>query len=147
RRVRVYCTYFDHRYLARGVLMHRSLRATGPVTTFVLCLDQLCVEMLRVLQEPGLEPVTMEQLERWAPELPALRNTRSLIEFYFTLTPFFTQYVLEKAADGELVTYIDSDLYFFAGPDPVFDEMRDSSIGIIRHKFPPECRDREAFGR
>jgi hypothetical protein len=45
-----------------------------------------------------------------------------------------------------VITYLDADLFFFADPAPLFDEIGASSIAIIGHRFPPKQRHKETRG-
>ena len=80
------------------------------------------------------------------PEVAATRPTRSQIEYYFTCSPAWILFVLESEPDAEWVTYLDSDLFFFASPDPIYDEMKDAAFGIIPHRFSRGLEDQRRFG-
>ncbi len=34
-----------------------------------------------------------------------------------------------------MLTYIDSDIFFFNSPEAIFNEIKGYSVGIIEHKF------------
>ena len=42
---------------------------------------------------------------------------------------------------------MDADLFFFADPQPILDEVGDDSIGLIEHRFPENLADLEKYGR
>ncbi len=44
------------------------------------------------------------------------------------------------------MTYLDSDLFFFASPDPIYEEMKDAAFGIIPHRFARGLEDQRRFG-
>ena len=145
---RHYCTYFDHRYLARGLALHESLRRFGDAQLWVLALSGECESALRGLARPGLRIVTLAELEAFDPQLAACRADRSLVEYYFTCSPSLPRYVLnrEPAIDG--VSYVDSDLYFFADPELMFDEIAGCSVAITPHRFsPPALASHGKYGR
>jgi hypothetical protein len=54
--------------------------------------------------------------------------------------------VLENERDAEWVTYLDSDLFFFAPPDPIYEEMKDAAFGIVPHRFTRRLADQRRFG-
>src|SRR5688572_15384089 len=112
---RIYCTYFDHRYLARGLAMIRSLRRVAPgARVWVLCLDDRAHDLLSGLREPGVTLLRTAELERDDRELKEARDDgRSLIEFYFTCTAPLLRHVMRATGAG-MVTYLDGDLWFFA---------------------------------
>ena len=54
---RVYCTYFDHNYLARGLALYHSLQRHAPgARLWVLCLSEACYRTLTTLNLPALMP-------------------------------------------------------------------------------------------
>lgn len=133
---RVYCTYFDHNYLPRGLALYHSLQRHAPgAELWVLCLSEACHQALTALDLPGLVPVRLADFEAANPDVAATRSSRSLIEYYFTCSPAWMLFVLNSKPDAEWVTYLDSDLFFFASPDPIYVEMKDAAFGIIPHRF------------
>ena len=70
-----YCTFFDQRYLDRGLAMIRSLRAVEPgAAVTVLCLTSSCARALRALDEPGVSLVTLPDFEGANPDLLAAKS-------------------------------------------------------------------------
>lgn len=131
-----FCTYFDQRYLPRGLVLYDSLRQhAGDVELWVLCLDDATLKALRHLGLPGLIPVPLNEVEAWDPDLVAVRPTRSLVEYYFTLTPDLPRYVFERT-DSEIVAYVDADLRFYSDPSPVLSLLDGKTALIIPHGFP-----------
>ena len=144
---RAYCTYFDHNYLACGLALYQSLQRHAPgARLWVLCLSEACHETLTALGLPDLVPVRLADFEAADPEVAATRPSRSVIEYYFTLTPAWIRFVLNGEAWLEWVTYLDSDLFFFASPDPIYDEMNGAAFGIIPHRFARGLEDQRRFG-
>ncbi|MFN7917459.1 MAG: hypothetical protein U0Q55_19085 [Vicinamibacterales bacterium] len=143
-----FCTYFDHRYAAKGLAMWRSLKAHRPdAVLHVLCLDQACEAVLSALQLADVVLHPLAALEGDDAELATARATRSRVEYYFTLTPCFPRYLFRSGAASTRLTYVDADLFFLADPQPVFEELGPGSVAIIEHRFSPEIADRIAYGR
>jgi hypothetical protein len=144
---RVYCTYFDHNYLPRGLALYQSLQQHSPGSRlWVLCLSEACYRTLAALQLPNLVPQRLADFEAADPEVAATRSTRSVIEYYFTCSPAWMLFVQNSEPAADWVTYLDSDLFFFAPPDPIYDEMNDAAFGIIPHRFTKRLADRRRFG-
>lgn len=142
----IYCTYFDHNYLSRAVLMIDSLRRFEPkVPIYILALSSLCEEVLRELDLPDVQVIPLADLERAYPELAPLKQTRTLIEYYFTLSPFLPHYLFAKTT-ADRITYIDGDLYFFTSPRPVLDALGEASGAITPHRFSFEYRNHVQYG-
>jgi hypothetical protein len=142
-----FCTYFDQNYMPRALALYGSLCACGAdFKLFALCLDDPSYEAVRESRLPGLEPIALRDFERGDSALLAAKSNRSRAEYYFTCTPSLPLYVLENDPEIDLITYLDSDLFFFSRPDPVFAELTDASVGIIGHRFSRANRDRRRFG-
>ena len=142
----IYCTYFDHNYLSRATLMIESLRRYDQSPIYVLALSDLCETVLRELALPNVEIVPLAKLEAAYPELVPLKQSRKVVEYYFTLSPFLPHYLFTNT-DAERITYIDGDLYFFSSPRPVVDSFGDAAVAITPHRFSFEYRNHLMFGR
>jgi hypothetical protein len=142
-----YCTAFDLNYLVRGLTLRRSLlQHSAPFTLWVLCHDEASLRLLEALDFEDVRPVSVSDLEARDPELAATRRDRTRIEYYFTCTPSWQQYLLEREQGIESVTYLDADLMFYSSVRPIHEEMRDASIVITPHRFAEKDRWREQFG-
>lgn len=142
-----FCTYFDINYLLRGLTLYRSLAATGcNFTLDVLALDKETEMTLAQLQLPNLRTIPLAVLEAWEPRLGVAKMNRSLIEYYFTLSPLLPLYILKHDPQTELITYLDADLYFYSSPEPIFTELGDRSILVIEHRYPDHLKSNERFG-
>jgi hypothetical protein len=146
--MRAYCTYFDHRYLPKGLAMIRSLHRHVPeAQIWVLCLSPQAYDMLQSMDEPGVNAIALPDFELGDSGLAQAKSDgRSTVEYYFTLTPSLVLHVMRQLQDAEIVTYLDGDLWFLADPEPVFREMGSSSVLIIPHGFAPEMKERERYG-
>lgn len=145
-----YATYFDSNYLTRGLALYHSLcQHAKPFTLWVLCLDDLAAQNLGRLQLPEIRCVTLSELEQADPELPAVKASRQLTEYYWTCGPAWLLYLLNRPERIEQITYLDADLYFFSSPTPLFQELGSNSILIIEHRTGPrdksDTRPRHRF--
>jgi len=146
--IRHFCTYLDHRYLAKGLALYRSLEEhAGEFRLFVLCLSQDAEAAIRELALERLEPIALAELEAADPELLATKSTRETVEYYFTSTPVLMRHLFDRNAGIELLTYLDADTVFFSGPEPLFDEIGDASVAIVPHRFPEKLRHLERYGK
>ncbi len=143
---RHYCTYFDRNYLVRGLSLISSLnRHEHDFTIFVVCLDELTRIILTKLDLDNVVLVPLHEVEDRDTALSAARHNRSLVEYYWTLTPSVILYLLKKYR-LEKLTYLDSDLFFYSSPDPIFQEFGDNSILIHAHRFSEKKRALEIHG-
>lgn len=142
-----YCTYFDRNYLVRGLALYRSMVAhCRPFLLHVLCLDDNTHARLTAAALPGVHPIRLADLERADPALPAVKSTRSRVEYYFTLTPALVLHILTTHPAAGAVTYIDADFYFFARPVPFAEALAAHPVVIVGHRFPPYLQHLARFG-
>jgi len=102
---------------------------------WVLCLSDEAYEALLLVGVPGVEPIRLGDFERANPQVAAVRDQRSTMEYFFTMTPWFVRHVMRSAPEADWVTYLDADLWFFDSTAPIYDELESSSVGIIPHRF------------
>jgi SAM-dependent methyltransferase len=139
-----FCTLFDSRYLARGLVTIRSLRRVRPDARIrVLCIDDETKQHLDRLDEPGVVPIGMSELEQHDPELASVKAGRTRGEYCWTATPALCRFLFEREPELEEVTYLDADLFFFADPQPLFDELADGSVLIVPHRYAPLWAEQE----
>ena len=142
----IYCSYFDHNYLSRALLMIELLRRFEPKTPiYILTLSELCEDILRELALPNVEIIPLAELEQAYPELASIKSTRKRIEYYFTLSPFLPHYLFAKTT-ADRITYMDGDIYFYTSPRPVLDFLGDASVAITPHRFSFGYRNHVQYG-
>lgn len=143
-----FCTFFDHRYLQRGLALYESLASHAPeFELWVLCMDDETHECLSRENAARMRLIRLGDLARADQRLWESKKTRSLVEFYFTAKASLCLYVFDNCPDATHVTYADADLFFFANPKALYDEMGRASIAISPHRFPPESHHMLRFGR
>ncbi len=133
---RYYCTYFDSRYLTRGLALYSSLARNGhDFTLFVLALDEITWSTLSSLKLPNVEPIRLTDVEAADVDFASTKRTRSTTEYYWTSTPVLPLFLLRLFPEIDVLFYLDADLYFFSSPEIMFDDMQDGSVYIIPHRF------------
>ncbi|MCK9201480.1 MAG: glycosyl transferase [Gallionella sp.] len=144
-KVEHFVTLFDNNFLPIGLCLHASLIEHGqPFHLWILCMDELAERNLHQLSLPHVTLIPLREAED--ARLLAVKPTRSRGEYCWTLTPFTPQFVFERDAAVERVTYLDADLYFFASPRILLDEFSRSEkhVQITEHAYDPRY---ERFGR
>ncbi len=107
----------------------------------VLCLDDVCYNILSSLNISNIITVRIQELEKRYPMLLTVKENRTRLEYYFTCGPSFIHYSLNLFIDCDLITYLDSDLYFYNSPKPLFDGFKNYSIGVVGHHLPDYRRE------
>jgi hypothetical protein len=144
---RVYCTYFDSFFLARGIVMLRSLRRHDPAAGIVvLALDELCARVLHGEFGSDLRVIETETLHAADPALRSIRKQRSVWAYYMTQTPPFVIFTMGMEPQPEAVIFIDADTWFFGDPSPMFEEIGAASVAFSSHRFHAATRHLAIFG-
>jgi len=139
-----FCTLFDMRYAARGIAMLESLETQfeGEKTITILAMDDTTPAMVAKLGRPEWKVVSVDQLGD--AELIEIRKTRPHREFCWTCAPALARQMVESHPDRDTVVYVDADLYFFASPRLLLDELSDGgNILIHEHRYSADRRDYE----
>ena len=146
---RTYCTYFDSNYLIKGLALIASLNRweTSEFRLFVVCLDVMTREILEKLHCPNLILVPLADIEAGDAALEEARGNRTRVEYYWTLTPTVIRHFLAEVPQGDSVTYLDADLFFYSSPEPIFAEFAGHSVLIHGHRFSPSQKHLEVFGK
>ncbi len=135
---RFYCTYFDQNYIAKGLAMIQSLCQHNPsVEIYVVCMDEETYDILGQLGMAELKLLRLSDIEDGDEQLVEPKRQRSLVEYYWTLTPTIILRVLERHDHIDVLSYVDADLFFYGPTEPIFEEMADRSVLIHEHRFPP----------
>ena len=142
-----YCTYFDRNFLTRALALYQSLvRHSPPFTLWALCLDDEAYQTLEALHLEGIRTIRLSELEAADPELAAVKDSRSAVEYYFTCSPSLPRFLFQREGGIDLVTYLDADLMFYSSPGPIFDELGAGSVLIVPHRFPESLKHLEMYG-
>jgi len=95
---------------------------------------------------PKIILFTLNDIEKFDIELLKAKNNRSLVEYYFTLSPILPLFLLNKFNLNHICT-IDADLVFYNSPKSIFDLLNYYSIIITPHNFSKELSDRIIYGK
>lgn len=130
-----FCTLFDSNYLSRGVTMYQSLAATGAnFHLYVFAFDEKCRQVLETMNLPKLTVISLKEFEDEA--LLKVKPTRTRAEYCWTSTSSTILYCIEQF-NLPACTYLDADMFFYADPSVLIDEMGDKSIMITEHRYTP----------
>ena len=110
-----YVTLFDSLYFPQGLSLYKSLvRHSKDFKLWIICLDEKTFITLKKASLPFLNPISLKDLEN--KRLLNVKHKRSKVEYYWTLTPFVIDFILNKNKSINRVTYLDADIYFFKNP-------------------------------
>lgn len=124
------CTICDWAYLARFLVLARSLRRVCPsLPLHVVCLDEASGRYLE--GRAGIITIPLAELEQSDPAVAATRRFRTRQRYAWTLKPASCLHLLRTRGDAKAVLFLDADLMFFSGPGPIFDELTRGSVALV----------------
>ena len=140
----VFCTLFNWAFLPQGIALYRSLdqKTTGNFTLYILCMDDFTYAAICSLHLHHARAVRLSDLED--DTMRKLREQRTIAEYCWTCTTPLLLHVLRQQPPDTVVAYVDADLYFFADPSVMLQEMGHGSIYIHEHGFAPRYAARQA---
>jgi hypothetical protein len=131
-----YCTLFNYNYLSRGLVLYDSLcEVQDDFCLYIFAFDDKTKDYLNSLKLTQAVIIGMNEFED--AELLKVKPTRTFSEYCWTCTPSVIKYAIDKY-NLDSCTYLDADLYFYASPGAIFNELSDSSIGLTPHNYSRE---------
>lgn len=104
---------------------------------YVFAYDEKAYTYLIKRNYPNVTVLSLNQLEKHFPQLLDVKPSRSFAEYCWTTTAFTIKYCLEHF-DIDQCTYLDADLFFFANPRVLVEEMGNDDVLITEHRYTPE---------
>ena len=123
-------TLSDKNYLKQGYLLHESLlEHGGDFQLHYLCLDKETYNEVSLWR--NALPYTYEEID--SEILLRHRQMHTWEEHCWGLGSYFLHWLRSNKV-GDMM-YIDADIFFYGKLDKIYEEIGDSSIGIITHRF------------
>lgn len=140
-----FCTLYNSNYAAKGLAMYWSLRRVcTEFQLYVFAFDDVLAEALEKMALPQMTVITLKEFED--EELLCVKPTRTAGEYCWTCSSSTIYYCLTHY-DIDHCTYIDSDLYFYANPQVLIDEVGDDDVLITSHRYSPQYQSEEKAGK
>jgi hypothetical protein len=134
--MRYFCTLFDINYCSRGLTLYHSLQKhCKDFTLWILCMDDVTFDTLSGFKLEHARLIRLSVFEAGDDALLVAKSNRTKVEYYFTCTPSLPLFVLRQQPEVDLITYLDSDLFFYTDPEVLFEEFGAGSVGLIEHRF------------
>ena len=132
--MKYFCTLSDINFLAKGIALYQSLKAHSKeeFKLYYLSLDENTYNKLSLLNFEEIIPINLKNLEK-EKDLQIAGTNRPYNEYCWTLSSYLCYHLLLNEPVDH-ITYIDSDIYFYADPDIIYKEINEKSVGIIKHR-------------
>lgn len=142
-----FATYFDKNYIHFFLTLYQSLQThCNDFVFYAVCLDDGAYERIKAKNLPHVVAISFPEYEKTDSDLLKVKPTRSKVEYIFTSGPSILLHLFNKYQEIDLLTYLDSDLFFFDNPQYIFDELGQHDIGIISHKLTGRRKVYEKYG-
>ena len=116
-------------------MLYSLLNVNSKCIIYVAAMDEDCYWFLKKTAIERVIVINIKEVETNYPLLKKTKNQRTKPEYYFTSKGYICHFITQKEKKIDSITYLDSDLYFFSDPQPIFDDLIDASIGITKHNF------------
>lgn len=131
-----FCTLFNSVYLSRGLALYESLQAQcNKFHLYVFAFDDVTYSFFKNGHFDNITLISLKEFED--EELLRVKFTRTRGEYCWTCTSSTILYVLDHFKVDYCI-YVDADLYFYASPQILIDEMGDASILLTEHRYTKE---------
>ncbi|NIT77390.1 MAG: hypothetical protein GWO44_11000 [Thermoplasmata archaeon] len=121
---------FDEQYSGEGIVCLQSIKARSPSSKiWVLCLTPTIETPVGAT---GATVVPLTDLEAAYPNIAATKSTRPWAPYTQSLKPYLVEYVFDNYEDAEVVTYVDSDMYFWGDPSEIDTEFGSHSFMVTK---------------
>ena len=130
-----FVTNFDNsKFLLKGLALYYSIRRNEKdFCLWNICMDNQSYEDLKKFNLPNLHLINVIELED--EPLLKIKKERTLREYCLTIKPYMMLHILNSHPEIELLTLLDSDLYFFQSAESIYEEFGLSSIGVTANNF------------
>lgn len=140
-----FCTLFDSNYAAKGLAMYQSLIKTCPnFHLYIFAFDDLLEANLLKMNLPMITVISLRNFED--DKLLSVKPDRTKVEYCWTSTPSIILYCLNNFKLDHC-TYLDADLYFFANPAVLIEEMGNNDVLITSHRFSEQYEQTTTSGK
>jgi hypothetical protein len=140
-----FCTLFDSNYLTRGLTLYYSLeKHCADFHLYIFAFDYKCYELLTKLNLNKATIISLKEFEDG--ELLRVKPSRTSAVYCWTSTSSTILYVLQKYK-VDMCTYLDADIFFYASPKLIFNELGSKSILITEHRYSPQYNKEVKSGK
>ncbi|KPA19305.1 glycosyltransferase [Candidatus Magnetomorum sp. HK-1] len=135
-----YCTCFDKNYLIKGIAFIESLQKhdISNFNLYVICIDDYTFSFLKKINYSNVILIKFSHIEQNNKELLNTKTERSPAEYIWTAKSSIISFLLNSYSHIEGLCYLDTDMFFFNSPDPIWKELDQFSVLIHEHRFVQE---------
>ncbi len=127
-------TVADKKYVYKGLTLYDSIYSKNNNIIFhFFCIDNETKNIVERAKLPGVITYCLEDIN---PEKELLDIKQKQYPYYcWSLASYFTNFLMQKLDIP--VTYIDSDIYFHYDINFLYNKIKESDVGMFRHRHIP----------
>lgn len=130
-----FTTVLSETHLFKLIPMYISLKKyCKSFKLYVLCANDSVFNILNKIKFQDIVLITLKEVESFEISLKYAKENRSFHEYCWTLKPVLLYYVMYKYDYAEYFAHLDSDLFFFADVDEVFNENPNAAVYLTDHR-------------
>jgi len=146
--MRYYCTSLDSPRLDQGLALHRSLVTHGgEFELTILTLDDGATAAMRKKSPACVNLLPLAELLTAHPALATAQADRTAAEFHATCRSWLMRHLLPHIPAGELLTHLGAQLFFFADPAPLFQQIGSASMALAPFRYAPAVTYLDTYGK
>lgn len=123
-------TLCSNNYLAQAIVLGKSLRCSNPRWNYVIGLVDKKEESIDY-DSIGFDIIEIASLN--FPSMEDMVQRYSVVELNTALKPFFFQYLLNRSREGDVVAYLDPDIYVYQPLSELEAKLISNDIVLIPH--------------
>lgn len=128
---------FDRQYSDEGLICLNSIKAQSATSAvYVLCLQDM---IAGDVEAAGGIPLLIQNLEAKFPSIGRKRYERPWAPYTQSVKPFLPEYIYSEYPEADVLTYVDSDFYFWGDPSEITTEFADYSFMVTTRGRHSEC--------
>lgn len=136
--MKYFCSLSDNNYLPLGLSLYDSLLETtkDDFILYYLCLDEKSYKTIQSINNGKIIPISLKKIMEENQELEKFDKS-DYRDFVWMLASYFSNYLMcNKKIDH--ITYIDADIILYGDIEYFYSEIKEKSVGVIRHRHIPE---------
>ena len=124
-----FCTIIGKDYIIKGLALYNSLKKHAKYfNLWVCCMDETAFSILTRMKLDNMRLIQLQSVED--AQLLSIKSIRTSSEYCWTIKSSWVLYLLNNHPEIDSIVFIDSDLFFFSDPTPIFSELEKNSILI-----------------
>ena len=132
-----FCTIVTKEYLLKTLALYDSICRNSEKNfhLWICAMDQISFDLLSKMKLNQVTVLDARSIENQM--LLKAKKNRSLTEYCWTLKASFMKYLLLSNKSIQSILYVDSDVFLYSTPSPLFNALNKRDVVLTCHNFTP----------